>query len=336
MDVAARFSMRGAVFLVALMLSAGVPACEQRGAVSPDNVPLAIMVVGTKAEDPIWRAVRAGTARHARETRKLVVQEMMPSAATPVAQIAAIDKMLAGPVRGIVCIMPVDGKVLKHSISKLVARSVRVILIGKDAPETSRRLFVGADDKAIGEELGKIVAALGKDHLNLMVVHDDKKDPRSRARHRTFSLVVRRHRGLKILREYDCDGDPGKALEFAYKTSERFPNLGAWVLLGDFLDEDLPAGRKLIHGSARVIGYGASPRALDLLDDGRVHALVDVDWEETGYRAIVQCQQLASVSVPRNADYFSPPVVITKKDVEAHRKKWREWLAPGAATGRKR
>ncbi len=317
----------GGFVLAALVALSACDRAPSDRALPPQAV---VVLVGTHPDDPRWQAVRAGAARFGREARRLEIEEILPSSPSPVAQKAAVEKLGRRRLPTVVCVLAISAKILTQPVSRLMAEGVHVVLVGDDAAQTRRHLFVGADEEAMGEVIGKTLVSLCKDHRTVMIAHDDRGDDRSALRHEGLTRTLRLTGDLVILREFDARGEPDKVLKRIRDASERYPSLGGWALLGDWLART-PADRPLVSGSAKVVAYGAYPHSLTLLERGRVDALVDVDWEELGYRALLICHQVLTVSAIPPRDYHAPPVVITPKDLPAQRKKWQSILAAPAS-----
>ena len=230
-----------------------------------------------------------------------------------------------------VCVLALDAKVLIQPIKRLMTAGMGVVLIGNDAPKTGRSAFLGPDEAAVGRAILESLAEMLHDHRTLMDLHRNRAAPDLALRYEGFTEALRRTADLKLLRSQACGDDPAAAMRTLLNTSERFPSLGGWALLADWLTAELPEGRPLVHGSARVVSYGARPANLKLLEDGRVHALVGIDWEALGFRAMEICFRLLNGGTLFVTDYRAPPVLILPKDVEAYRKTWQR-IASGTAS----
>jgi len=335
---ASKISKTPALACRILVLLVAFGGCDDFGSGRTAPGRCAVVLVGTRSDDPVWQAVRAGAARFSREARNLRLEEVLPSTSTPIAQKTALERIETPSVPTVACVLAIDARLLVQPIRRFMARGTQVVLIGDDAPQTRRRVFVGADEQAVGEAIGETLASLCKTRRTVMVVHDDRGSERSVLRHEGFQRARLMHPDLRVLREFDCLGDRGKALKLLYETSERFPDLGGWALLDDWLRDGVPADRRLLHGAARIVSYGTVPGNLRLLEDGRVHALVGVDWEALGYRAVQLAYQLLSLSVLPVRDYKAPPVVVTKENLAEYRTRWQGIISrpasqPGAHSG---
>jgi len=324
MHLTVRTSTGGLLGWLAVMLLAALPACDRRRPLGAREVRLAIALVGTRSDDPTWQAVRAGAARFSNEVTELDLKEILPRSATPVAQEVALQALGRREPPQAVCVLAIHADALVQPINKLRASNVHVVLIGDDALQARRHLYVGVDEQAVGAAIGKALAAACKPRRTMMVVHDNRGDRRSVLRHKGLTREWTGSAGVRVLREFDCLGKREQALKFLYETSERYPNLGGWALIGDWLRDDLPADRPLTHGAAKIVSCGAHPGGFHLLEAGRVDALVGVDWEDLGYRALQACYQLLSLSAVPTRDYHAPPIVVTRENLPAHRKKWRD------------
>lgn len=287
----------------------------------------AIALVGTKNDDPTWQAVRAGATRFSNEVTGLDLRKILPRSATPVAQETALQALGRRDPPQAVCILAIHADALVQPINKLRASNLHVVLVGDDTLQARRHLYVGPDEEAVGAAVAKTLAAACESRRTVMVVHDNRGDRRSDLRHKGLTSEWRRNAHVTVLRDFDCLGKRKQALKFLYETSERYPNLGGWALIGDWLRDDLPADKPLIHGAAKIVSCGAHPGGFHLLEAGRIDALVGVDWEDLGYRALQACYQLLSLSAVPTRDYYAPPIVITRENLPAHRKKWRDIMS---------
>jgi len=297
--------------------------CEERPSVP--RLRYTVLLVGTHAGDPTWQALQAGASRFARDAPSLDIRKELPGSPTPVAQKALLDTV--GRESGVhaVSILACDAKVLVQPVTRLIADGIPVILVGDDARQTRRSAFVGVDEMAVGRLLIQTFASMSKEHRTLMVVHDNRGSERSAKRFDGVRRELAIHPDITMLREFDCLGQATRALQTLRETSERYPNLGGWILLDDWLDAE-PSGAPLVHGSPKIISYGAHPGNFRHLESGRVHALVGGDWEAVGYRVMQSCLALLNRSAFPVTDERLPPVVVTRTDLDAYRKKWAHWV----------
>jgi ribose transport system substrate-binding protein len=266
----------------------------------------------------------------------LELKEILPTSSTPVAQKAVLESVVTEDRRSALCVLALDARILVQPIANLMSRGIPVILLGDDAPQSRRSVFIGADERAIGETIGKTLVGLCKPRRTLMVVHDNRGDARSALRHQGMREELALHPEVRILRDFDCLGQRAKALKLMYDTSERYPNLGGWALLGEWLGGGHLADRPLVHGSAKIVSVGAHAGHLALVEDGRVHALVGVDWEALGFRAAEACHQLLTDSLLPTLDYEAPPIVVSSENVAEYRAKWQVTSsAPSSAPARR-
>ncbi|MBN1342829.1 MAG: substrate-binding domain-containing protein [Phycisphaerae bacterium] len=305
--------------------------CEQRRPTGPLEAESVVLLLGTRAEDPVWRAICAGARRFIGETTKIHLEEILPASNTAMAQKEAMDRMNPGNRPTVVCVLAIDAKLLIQPIKRLSTAGINVILIGDDAPKTGRRVFLGGDEAKIGRAILETLVGMLTEHRTLFAMYNHQASQQSTLRYEGFMEALQQQADLKLLRVHECGDDGAAALKSLYETSERYPGLGGWALLYDWFGTDLPADKPLVHGSARVVSYGVRPESLKLLEDGRVHALVGVDWEALGYRAMQTCYQFLTASTIPARDYRAPPIVVLPKDVDAYRKTWRRITAATAS-----
>jgi ribose transport system substrate-binding protein len=323
---------RVARWLVAVGL-AFCPACERTQVSRSRRPDYVIQIVGTRADDPTWHALLAGVARFAHDSPSTEVQTKLPAAPTPVAQKALLDTLGHGDRVNAIGVLAIDARVLVQPITRLIGEGIPVFLIGDDARQTGRNAFIGADEGQIGAVMARTLDSICKDHRTIMVVHDNRGSLRSFVRFDGFRRELARHANLSLLRDFDCLGQPAKALQIVQETSERFPDLGGWALLGDWLGGLEPAGKPLVQGATKIVSYGAHPSNFHLLEEGRVHALAGADWEAIGYRVMQSCFQVLNHSAFPVVDEKLPPVVITRDNLEDYRKKWQHWMATPTTRG---
>lgn len=280
-----------------------------------------VLLVGTRNEDLTWQAVLAGAQRFTRDSSTMEIRAQLPAGATPVAQSAVLERVEPGQGLHAICVLALDAGVLGGQIRRLTAAGISVVLIGDDSSQTGRLAFLGADEKAVGVLIARTLAAACTEHRTLMLVHDNRGGDRLLRRYEGFTREVASNAELKVIREFDCRGDATKALQTVAQTSERFPDLGGWALLDDWLASAASTDRPLLKGHAKIVGYCADPSNLRLLEDGRVYGLVTIDWEMLGYQAIQTCRQSLNRSAFPVTDVHAQPVVITRENVDEYRRK---------------
>jgi ribose transport system substrate-binding protein len=310
--------LSGAAIAPLLFLS----ACDRPPAETPKRITVRILIVGTHEADPAWPAVLAGARRFAQDMSTLEVQPRLPTTETPLAQKALLETPGLGATLNAVCVLTHDARVIVQPLRQFVSQGLPVVLIGDDAPASGRNALIGADDRAVGTLIARTLATACTEHRTLMVIHDKRSSDRILRREEGFERELNRHQNIKVLRQFDCLGDASRAIDLLRRTSERYPDLGGWALLDDWLGEAGAPGQRLVSGQAKIVSYGIHPDNLKRLEAGQVYALVDVNWEIMGFQAVQLCVQLVNRSSLPVADTLAPPRVVTRNDMAELRRAW--------------
>ncbi len=308
--------------LLVVTVAFWITGCEERPTPARPRINFDIVAVGTGPDDPVWHAVRAGLERYDRFDNTVRVRILMPDSDVPLAQKRLLDALEPFDKPTSMCVLTRQAKILVQPIARLANLGIEVVLIGDDFPKAGRAASFRPNHAAVGKVMAKTAASLCESRLTVMAMHSNRLDVGSLLRFEAFADGLRSYGDVSLLRDFDAGPHPGEALELLYATSERYPRLGVWVLVMDWLGRVEPPNRPLVHGSAKIVSLGAHADNLALLERGRVHALVGVDWEDLAFLAAQACRQILGNSVMPVVGRRAEPIVITADNAEAYRQKW--------------
>ncbi len=315
-----------AMSLLGIAMFMAIQGCDG-GSALPPKPKHTVLLVGTQEADPVWPAIEAGAARFIRDAASLKLSVRLPKSPTPIAQKALLETIGQDDVVHAVCLLAIEARILPQPIGQLISAGMPVVLLGDDTRQSGRTAYVGADEAEIGAQIARSITAMCQDHRTIMVVHDNRASERSRKRHVGFVAEMKLHPEITVLRDFDCLGQPRKAIQIVQQTSERYPELGGWALLDDWLAYAPPLTESFTRGAAKVVSYGAHPGNFHLLERERVHALVGIDWEEAGFQALQICSRFLNRSAFPVTDEKMPPLVVRTDNLAEYQKKWSTWTS---------
>jgi ABC-type sugar transport system substrate-binding protein len=299
------------VLTAALVITA--TSCHRDSKATRDEPTAKILVVGRSADDPMW-ATACRLAEISRQTRGWVGVEMrVPKEGTPDAQRELLEDLKPSDWRAI-CILVNDPEAIASQVERLVRSGLPVVLLGRDARASGRTMFCGVDEEEIGEAAANAcIQGLAGDQATIGLVHGGEQDPTSRARLRGFRRRISTTRGIEIIREFDCSGREVEARRFVMEEATKYPRIGAWVMLDDWVIRSAPDDARVAGPQTLIVFFTPDAQYLAAVPQGAADAAIGIDYEQIIERGLTLASELARGGKMQLDTETVHPIVLTRK-----------------------
>lgn len=217
-------------------------------------------------------------------------------------QLEIVRRKIDAKVDGI-AISSLDDNITQIAVQEALAKNIPVITFDSDAPFSGRLQYVGTNNFAFGETLGKILLQLQPKGGQYAIVSADS------------SNILERNKGVRNFLEAsewveiesspsDTQDSVSKALDQVEQFSQ-MPEVNAIIAVGGWpmFDPNTTRWKNIVHSVGSNITYVVAdtlPVQIDLLSSGHVNGLVGQDPYEMGVQAI---NLLYNERIPED-DYF--------------------------------
>jgi len=288
-------------------------ACHRDSKAKREEPKQKILFVGRSADDPMW-ATACRLAEAARQARGWVGVEMrLPKEGTPDSQRELLEAVQPSKWRA-VCVLVNDPEAITSPIERLVRSGLPVVLLGRDARATGRAMFCGVDEEEVGEAAASAcIEGLPGDQATIGLIHGGDQDPTSRARLRGFRRRISATKGIAIIREIDCSGRELEARRLALAEAKKYPRIGAWVMLDDWVLRGAPDDERIASPRTLIVFFTPAAEYLAAVPYGAADAAVGIDYEqiiERGLRLAAELARGAKIELDVETVH---PIVITRK-----------------------
>lgn len=117
---------------------------------------LHIVLISQEADNPFWSSVERG-ARTAAEQYGMELQYMGPLRINPQEQTRLLEKSIASKADAII-VQGIGEPSYRDLITDAVSSGIPVITVDTDEQSSERLAYVGTDNEAAGERMGRLVA----------------------------------------------------------------------------------------------------------------------------------------------------------------------------------
>ena len=315
-----------AVALVCLLSS----ACTSKPA-GPPARSTRILVIGRCTDSDSWPVLQAASTAFMSSNKTVNVEVVAPQAESPAQQ---RDLLATARSKGaaVVCISPLDPAGIATEIDGLVRSGIPVVTFDLDVPQSSRSVYCGPRGSDMGEEAARACSLTMEKGSSRMVIllhagHD--KGPYGE-RYRSFKTAIVGVDGAKILRELDCHASTAEAVRMVSVESQKYPRVGAWVMLDDWAISRTPIEPADWPSKCAVVLCNASNKYFPELRAGRINALLGFDRRLTITKALQAAHSLSRGPLAgQSYDSEVPIEIVTLADLSEWEKRTRSWVEAG-------
>jgi len=296
--------------LVVLALIPLVSSCSKQERPARGNaVTIAVIPKGTTHE--FWKSIHAGALKASRELGVEVIWKGPLKEDDREAQISVMEDFISRRVSGII-VAPLDDRALVTPVEEAVRAGIPVVIIDSDL-RTDTYVSFAATDNYLGGRLGaRHLATLlgGKGKVIMLRCHEGAAS--TTAREQGFLDEIATFKEILVV---SANQYGGATTETAYRASENLlgPLMktdGTLSIDGIFtVNESTTFGmlRALqdaaLAGKVTFVGFDSSPKLVEALGSGQLHALVLQNPFAMGYEGVkAMVAHLKGESVPKRID----------------------------------
>ncbi|MGN7761088.1 sugar-binding protein [Paenibacillus sp. 22594] len=273
-----------------------------------------IVLIEQERYHPYWEMVEKG-AKEAAEKYGINIEFTGPVRNNMEEQISLLEKAIAARVDAII-VQGLNDEKFTPVIDKAVERGIPVITIDTDAPESKRLAYVGTDNVAAGETLGRMVVQTtgGKGKIGVIIGSELAKNQLQRLN--GLSHIVKNYSGLEIVDVRSSNISHMEAIQQAADMLRLHPEID--VMVGTSSTDALgvlKASKSLKSGSLTIIGFDNQEETLAAITRGEIKATVAQQPFLMGDTAVrLLHEHFQGTSLQR--EYYTEVKVLDKSNVQ--------------------
>jgi ribose transport system substrate-binding protein len=262
----------------------GAPAAEKK------RIRIAVIPKGTTHE--FWKSVHAGAVKASREFDVDIVWKGPLREDDLKSQIDLVQSFTAQKVSGI-ALAPLNDKALVGSVDGATRAGIPVVIFDSALSGGKPVSFVATDNRQGGRLAGERLAKLLGDGGKVVLLRYQEGSASTQEREAGFLEAIKQHPKLEIVSDNQYGG---ATTESAFSASESLllaKNAAAGGVNGVFAPNEsttfgmLLALRKAnLAGKVRFVGFDASDKLVEALNQGHMDALVLQNPFKMGYLAV--------------------------------------------------
>lgn len=302
-------------FLLVALLSACAP--DPGDAPSADGE-LTIAVVPKSVSFDFWSKVRAGAEAAAEELGNVTVIWNGPNAETDIAgQVAIVEGFINQSVDALV-IAPSDAQGLVRVLRQAEEAGIPVVTIDSNTDPQVSRAFVATNNREAAAKAADLISdALGGTGKVALIPYIAGAST-SIEREEGFRERLADYPGLELVAVQYSNSDIGQAMSVTEDILTAHPDLDAVFAANE--PSVLGAAQALksrdLAGEVVLVGFDASPREIDGVRDGSIHALIVQSPFTMGYEGVMQAMR-AIRGEPTDTYTDSGSIVVTTANVDS-------------------
>lgn len=276
-----------------------------------------------------WKIARKGCEKADQELTDIKVTFKTPYDGTPAAQNALIRQALDGDEASAIAISPIDPVSQKKAINDAAKRAL-VITQDSDAPDSDRSFYLGADNRAAGQQAGELIKKALPQGGKVMVFVGKRELQNSQERYEGLKQSLQNSK-VEIVDLMTDDNDPTKARGNALETLKSHPDvngmIGLWSYNGPAILQAVKSENKV--GKIKIVCFDDENETLEGIKDGSIYGTVAQQPYEYGYKAVQLTAKVLQGDrsvIPGNKIIYIPTIVVTKENVDDHTARLKQLL----------
>ncbi|WP_059102594.1 sugar-binding protein [Shouchella shacheensis] len=256
-------------------------------AVSSDTSPpdYHFALIGEELDHDYWRLVGKG-AKQSETEQEVFVEYGGPQRSNPEEQLRLLDKAIQSKVDGI--IIQALNEEFTPLIDQAVGQDIPVMTIDTDSTESSRSAYIGTDNYSAGQLAGEALVADTGGEAIIGIVTGRFNNAHHSLRVEGFRSVVGQKEGIDIVAIEESSIDRIRAEEKAYNMLTNHQEItalyGTSSLDGIGISEAAESLNR--QDDLYVITFDTLEENLQLLEQGKIDALVEQQPWEMGHRSV--------------------------------------------------
>lgn len=232
-----------------------------------------IVLIEQERYHPYWEMVEKG-AEQAAKNYGIDIEFTGPVRNNMEEQLSLMEKAIAARVDAII-VQGLNDEKFTPVINKAVKRGIPVITIDTDAPKSKRLAYVGTDNVAAGERLGKLVVETSGGSGNIGVIIGSELAENQLQRLEGLKKVVERYPNLKVVDVRTSNISHMEAIQQAANMLRMHPEIN--IVVGTSSTDALgvlQAAKSLKINDLTIIGFDNQKEMLSAIRRGEIKATV--------------------------------------------------------------
>ena len=312
------------ICLLALALAMSI-SCDSPAPTPPKAVKTVAFITNTTSN--FWTIARKGCEKADAEIADVKVAFKTTNTGTVDEQNRLLRDSLNIDEADAIAISPVDPAGQKSIINETAKRAL-VITQDSDAPDTERKLYLGADNRAAGRQAGELVKQALPKGGKIMVFVGRREALNAQERFEGLKESLQGSK-VEIIDLMTDDANQSRARENAYQSLNKYPDIVGMVGLWSYNGPAILQALGPQAGKIKIVCFDDEPATLAAIKEGSIFGTVAQQPYEYGYQAIQAAAKILrgdQSAIPANKTIFIPTVVIQRKDVDEYSKKLNQLL----------
>jgi ribose transport system substrate-binding protein len=273
------------------------------------------VLIGEEMDHDYWRLVGEG-AKAAEENNDVYVEYKGPKRSNPEEQAKLLDVAIKSKVDGIIVQALTEEFI--PLINKATESGIPVITIDTDAPSSKRSTYIGTDNYKAGQLAGQTLVEDTNGQAVVGIITGSFRNAHHELRVEGFMDAIEGEEGIEVVSIEESTITRVVAEEKAHKMLLEYPQItalyGTSALDGIGMvqaSESLQISDEELY----MIAFDTLPENIELLEDGKVDALVGQKPYEMGYRSV---ELMLSILAKEQVDdvYYTDTTIVRNEDLK--------------------
>lgn len=232
-----------------------------------------IVLIEQERYHPYWEMIEKG-AEKAAERYGMDIEFTGPVRNNMDEQIHLLEKAIAARVDGII-VQGLNGERFTPVIDKAVQRGIPVVTIDTDAPASNRLAYVGTDNEAAGESMGRFVVETTGGSGKIGVIIGSELAENQLQRLQGLKNIVKQYADLEIVDVRSSNISHMEAIQQAAGMLKAHPDIT--IMVGTSATDALgvlQAAKSLKRDSLTIVGFDNQEETLDAILRGEIKATI--------------------------------------------------------------
>lgn len=277
-----------------------------------------------------WKLAEKGCEKADAELANVTVTIKTPFGGTVKEQERFINESIQRDDTDAIAISPINPAEQKAVLNNAAKRMV-LITQDSDAPDSDRALYLGADNRAAGQQAGELVKKALPQGGKVMVFVGKREVQNAQERFDGLKAALSGSK-VEVIDLMTDDTNQMKAKDNALEAMEKHPDLaglvGLWSYNGPALVRAVQNNNKV--GKVKIICFDDQKETLDAIKEGIIFGTVAQQPFEYGYQAVQLMAKIVTGDksvIPANKTVLLPTVIVQRDNVDAYRTKMEQMLA---------
>jgi len=293
-------------------MEGAVEALDKR--VSLNEEPLHFILIAQEFDNPYWRKIEKG-AKDAAKEFQVEVEYVAPLRTSVEEQMKLLEKAIASKVDGII-VQSLDEETFTPIINKAMSKNIPIITIDTDAKGSKRLSYVGTDNFAAGQLLGKTVVDMTSGEHKIGVIIGSESSDNQQERLDGFLSVIQQDPRFEVVNVEVSNISRIQASIQAEIMLRKFPDIS--IMVGTSALDAIGmtvAVKNLQRSDVQIFGFDDVEETITAIKKGEISATIIQRPYEMGYVAVqLMVKHLKGQPIPNV--YFTSSKKIDASNVQ--------------------